>query len=207
MTGGNVYLNPKEKQVDELIKGLKSKAIETGIQNPINYAPSLHFFKAKTLIEQSEIYKIIKKMPKGGILHLHNSAAVSSEWIVKNLTYRDDIYLCVNTDGLKIFHFKNQRMDCAEESKLIVDLRKNHPKSTEFDEELESLINLHTSSPEIDYPDINTVWSKFQNIFTTIGGFLGYLPTFKDFHYQIMQELYDDNIMYAELRTSIKTVS
>lgn len=206
MTGGNVYLNPKEKQVDELIKNLKIKDIEKGIQDPINYAPGLHFFKAKPIIEQSEIFKIIKKMPKGAVLHMHNSASVSSEWVVKNITYRSDIRLCTDSDGIKLIHLLHQTKDCADESKLIVDLRKEHADPKVFDKELDSYLNLYTPQPEIDYPDINTVWSRFQNMFITNGGFLSYLPTFKDFHYQIMQELFDDNIMYAEFRSSIKTV-
>ena len=206
MLGGNLLLNPKEQQVDQLLKNLKKKEFENGVRDNSNYAPGLHFFKAKPIIEKSEIFKIIQKMPKGAVLHMHNSASVSSEWVIKNLTYRDDVRLCSNSKGVKLFHFKHQTKECVDESKLIVDLRKEHGEPNVFDKQLDSYLNLYTPQPEIDYPDINTVWTKFQKNFATIGGFLSYLPTFKDFHYQIMQELFDDNIMYAELRT-IKTVS
>ena len=167
MTGGNVYLNPKEKQVDELIKNLKMRDIREGILDPINYAPGLHFFKAKPIIEKSQIFKIIKKMPKGAVLHMHNSASVSSEWLIKNITYRPDVRLCTDADGVKLLHLQHQTKECVDESKLIVDLRKEHGDPKVFDKELDSYINLYTPQPEIDYPDINTVWNKFQNIFIT----------------------------------------
>lgn len=206
MLGGKLLLSPKEKQVDQLIKDLKKKDFENGIIDNSKFAAGLHFFKAKPIIEKSEIFKIIKKMPKGAVLHMHNSASVSSEWIVKNLTYREDIRLCTNSKGVKLFHFKHQMEKCADESKLISDLRKQHSNPKMFDKELDSYINLYTPQPDIDYPLINTVWMKFQNCFATVSSLLKYWPTFKEFHYQLMQELYDDNIMYAEVRTSMKTV-
>jgi adenosine deaminase CECR1 len=82
---------------------MKEKAVQRGIEDPSNYAPSLHFFHAKSLIDDDPIFKIIKQLPKGGNLHVHNSASVSSEWVIKNLTYRDDVRICTNKNGLKIF--------------------------------------------------------------------------------------------------------
>lgn len=72
MEGGNLYLSPKEQQVDEKLLKLKEESFKDGIKNSLNYAPSLHFFDAKPIIEKSEIFKYIKRMPKGGNLHLHN---------------------------------------------------------------------------------------------------------------------------------------
>jgi adenosine deaminase CECR1 len=43
----------------------KKAEIARGYDNPAFYAPSLHFFKAKPLIEKSKIFEIIKRMPKG----------------------------------------------------------------------------------------------------------------------------------------------
>lgn len=101
-TGGNIYLNPKEQAANEILLKLKVKAIQKGISDPSTYAPSMHFFHAKPLIDVDPIFEIIKKVPKGGVLHLHNSAGVSSEWVVKNLTYRDDMTMCTTKDGVKI---------------------------------------------------------------------------------------------------------
>lgn len=102
-TGGNIYLNPREHEADDILLRMKEKSIQKGIKNSLNYAPSLHFFRAKPLIDKDPIYEVMRKLPKGGVLHLHNSAGVSSEWVIKNLTYRDDLKLCTTSDGIKIF--------------------------------------------------------------------------------------------------------
>lgn len=101
-TGGNIYLSPKEQEADDILLRLKEKAIQNGILNSSTYAPSMHFFHAKPLIDKDPIFEIIQRVPKGAVLHLHNSAGVSSEWVIKNLTYRDDIKLCRSGD-IKVF--------------------------------------------------------------------------------------------------------
>lgn len=82
---------------------MKEKAIQKGIIDSKYYAPSMHFFHAKPLIDEDPIFEVMKKVPKGGVLHLHNSAGVSSEWVIKNLTYRDEVMICNHTDGYQMF--------------------------------------------------------------------------------------------------------
>lgn len=81
---------------------MKAKSIQQGITQPALFAPSKHFFHAKDLIDKDPIFEIIKKLPKGGVLHLHNTAGVSSDWVIKNLTYRADVKLCNGTEGLML---------------------------------------------------------------------------------------------------------
>lgn len=57
-----------------------------------------------------------------------------------------------------------------------------------------------------DHGDINTVWRLFQRMFQTISDVIIYEETFGLIYTQIFQELYDDHIMYAEIRTSFSTV-
>ena len=99
----------------------------------------------------------------------------------------------------------------------------------EFDKLLESSFNLYTKQPEIDYPDgevlrksfffvclkvfnkiglfsVNTVWKRFQNMFTTVNGIFSYVPTYKAYHRRLLEELYEDNIMYLEMRTGLSGV-
>jgi adenosine deaminase CECR1 len=101
-TGGNIYLNPKEHEADEILLRMKEKAVKQGILDSGSYAPSMHFFHAKPLIDKDPLFEVIQRVPKGAVLHLHNSAGVSSEWVIKNLTYRDDVKLCTTKDGIKV---------------------------------------------------------------------------------------------------------
>lgn len=103
-TGGSIYLNPKEEMADEILLKMKEKAILRGIEDSASFSPAMHFFRAKPLIDKDPIFEIIRRFPKGGLLHVHSSAAVSSEWIIKNLTYMSDIKLCNGSNGF-MFHY------------------------------------------------------------------------------------------------------
>jgi adenosine deaminase CECR1 len=104
-------------------------------------------------------------------------------------------------------------------------LRSQAKNIEEFDKSLESSFNLYTKQPEIDYPDgkvfirfrkkvcneilqfsVNTVWKRFQNMFTTVNGIFSYVPTYKAYHRRLLEELYEDNVMYLEMRTGLSGV-
>lgn len=65
MIGGLLPLTRKEKTVDALLKKVKNVEVDAGFLDPSNYPPALHFFNAKPLIEESNVFKFIKAMPKG----------------------------------------------------------------------------------------------------------------------------------------------
>lgn len=44
-------------------------------------------------------------------------------------------------------------------------------------------------------------------MFDTLTEAIYYLPAFRAYHWQLLEELYNDNVMYAELRISLKEVS
>lgn len=52
----------------------------------------------------------------GGALHLHSSALVGAEWLVKNVTYRPNCYICFTWDNSVRFLFSERqpfpRWDC-----------------------------------------------------------------------------------------------
>lgn len=149
------------------------------------------------------------KINKGAVLHGHNTAMVSSEWIIRNITYRDGISICTPNwnNKSKVFTFRKNFSECVDDLHLVSKLRKDSKNADTFDQDLESLINLWTDAPDSTYPNINSVWSKFEEIFIILGDYLKYKPVFIDFHTKLLQDLYDDNIMYAEIRSGISAVS
>lgn len=57
--------------------------------------------------------------------------------------------------------------------------------------------------PLEDYPTINTVWGRFVQMFFGLWDALHYLPAAKAFYWRLLEELYEDNVMYAELRVEL----
>lgn len=62
--GGQLVLTEQEELANERLMALK-KAEVTQAMKIQNFPPSMHFFQAKNLIEKSEVFNILKKMPKG----------------------------------------------------------------------------------------------------------------------------------------------
>lgn len=62
---------------------------------------------------------------------------------------------------------------------------------------------MECNNSAIAYPNINKAWQKFMNIFSFIRPLLTYKPVYEDHFLQGLKELYEDNIMYLELRSTL----
>ncbi|XP_030371027.1 adenosine deaminase 2-like [Scaptodrosophila lebanonensis] len=206
MTGGHTFLNDQESKVDDLFMQYKLGELSQGFRNAEQNAAALHFFKAKQLIDRSSVFRFLQQMPKGALLHLHNTAAVSSRWVVQNMSYMQGLLRCTNAAGLSILSFRRlpKQHGCQSQYVLVSDERRNSIDPALYDQNFERLTNLYTPVPEFEYPTITAVWNKFQDMFTTLGDALCYLPVFRAYHWQLLEELYNDNVMYVEIRTSLK---
>lgn len=57
----------------------------------------------------------------------------------------------------------------------------------------------------VDYPNIRVVWDRFYNIFKTVDDFFTHIEVYKTHLWCVLNEFYDDQVMYIEFRSSIKT--
>ncbi|XP_055612714.1 adenosine deaminase 2-like isoform X2 [Uranotaenia lowii] len=201
-TGGHAFLTSKESKANEILLQYKNQSISDGIEHPESYAPGMHFFNAKPLIDKSVIFRILKAMPKGSILHLHNSAAVSSRWVIKNLTYRSEAKLC-DSEGKTIFTARSFKSCSNGTLQNIPAMRLQNDSVQAFDLWLESLINLKLRESDLMYVDMNTIWVEFEQMFTVLKDFLGYKPFFEAYANRLLREFFEDNVMYLELRMSL----
>ncbi|KAI7792148.1 putative adenosine deaminase CECR1-A [Triplophysa rosa] len=196
--GGRVELTPAEQHLDTLLYQLKVKEMAIS-----PFPPAKHFFKVRHVIQKSPVFKLLQKMPKGAALHIHSSALVSADWLVLNATYRPHCYICFMWEGSVRFLFSARtpfpRLGCSFWSRLDT-LRAGLSDVTAFDNSLMRNLTLFTDDSETAYPTQDAAWKRFEEIFVALSGLVTYAPVFKDYIYQGLKELYDDNIMYLELR-------
>lgn len=62
--GGQLVLTKEEELANERLMALKRAEMKQAMETQ-EFPPSMHFFQAKNLIEKSEVFNILKKMPKG----------------------------------------------------------------------------------------------------------------------------------------------
>ncbi|XP_004692869.1 PREDICTED: adenosine deaminase CECR1 [Condylura cristata] len=205
--GGHLVLKEDEELANTKLMALKKAELMQAMETQ-NFPPSMHFFQAKSLIEKSEVFKILKKMPKGAALHLHDFGILSMDWLVKNATYRPHCHFCFTPRGALQFKFAHPTpptpapAECSEWI-LLEKYRKGLQNVTEFDNSLLRNFTLVTENPDVAYADQNVIWSKFEAIFFTISGLVHYAPVFRDYVFRSLEEFYEDNVQYVELRAML----
>lgn len=150
---------------------IKSTVYIPGISDPATFLPSKNFLAVANMIRKSPVFKIIEELPKGAVLHAHDTAITSAEYIFWNITFRPNLYAC-DVDGLLKFHFfdkPNQECDW----KLLQDLRKSDPERA-IDTRIAKQLTMITKNPEQIYTDGDKAWEKFVQIFLFITPMLTY---------------------------------
>lgn len=206
--GGHLVLKEEEELANSKLMLLK-RAEMMEAKRTQTFPPSMHFFQAKNLIEKSEVFNILKKMPKGAALHLHDFGILNMNWLVKNVTYRPHCHFCYTPRGGLKFKFAHPSppaplpsTECSEWI-LLENYRKQLQNFTEFDNNLLKNFTLMTENPDVTYASQDQIWSKFEGIFFNIAGLVQFAPVFRDYFLQGLKEFYEDNVLYLELRAML----
>lgn len=192
-----ITLNEKEQKLNDYLLKLREKMLQEYKKAGI-FPPKEKFSNVKNHIESTELFAIIKKMPKGALLHVHRSAAGSSKWIIENATYQPDCYIFWDDNESKnikgeIGFFKPETT--PEGFIKASKLRETNPN---LDQELYKLI---TIGPE-DSSKLD-IWLEFSKCFKRISIMMHYKPFYMDYLNDAFERLAKDNIQYVEVRTGI----
>lgn len=207
--GSQLSLTEKEQKVNDILMHAKATEIEKGFQNPKVYLSAQHMFEVLSEVEASKVFKIIRKLPKGGILHSHDTALLSVDKIIK-FTYRENLWISGDVfDALPKLIFSNKKpieVDPNMPWKLIQEVRAKHG-AVEFDTALRRHFTLFCSHPVCTYRDIDTVWAKFMSLFAAIEPIILYSEIWMEYFYNALKEILDDGVQYLEFRGLLPHVS
>jgi predicted lysophospholipase L1 biosynthesis ABC-type transport system permease subunit len=74
--GGSLTLDYMEQAANALLMEAKQREYDQALAT-LEFPPAMHFFKAKPLMLQSEVYQIIRQMPKGLLIpHVYLRTAI-----------------------------------------------------------------------------------------------------------------------------------
>ncbi|CAB3368241.1 Hypothetical predicted protein [Cloeon dipterum] len=209
--GSKINLTADEQRVNDLLMLAKRQIYESCFDQ-MCFPPARHFFDAKADIENSEVFRIIKRMPKGAVLHGHDTGMVATQWLITNAVTRSDLWACTKVSTSQptppmeldlqklLFSSTSPPSNTCPDGAWIsvASLRESNPN--EIDPWFEYHFSLVTPDPAGRYPNINVAWEYFSRLFDVTGGLLSYTPVFRDYFTQTLQELKDDNVQYLELR-------
>ncbi|XP_074659088.1 adenosine deaminase AGSA-like [Tubulanus polymorphus] len=199
--GAKLKLNAAEASVNKILMDAKRSEIAQGLADG-KFPPSRHFFLARDDIEKSAVFKIIKIMPKGAILHAHDLSMLDFHELIKLATYSPDVYMCFTNDGTLQFKYMNKlpaKPECSWRN--VMKARDEAASPEAFDNMLYKKMSLETPNPQKLYPTINAVWKRFFNVFLSIGGLVHYKPLTAKFLEAAFKSAVEDNVQYMEARS------
>lgn len=204
--GASIALNEREKFVNDYLMEKKWEEFDQGFENPKSFIPSRHLFDTLGFIEKSEIFQFIRSLPKGGLLHGHDTALASGDYLY-NLTFSDNLHACVNDDVIHLKFMKEtpESFDDVNDCKWLP-IEKQRQTIHDFDTRLKQQLTLIREDHRDRYTDINAVWNYFMDIFITVDPLICFKPIFQDYFYQVLKELHEDNVFYIEFRSTLPTV-
>jgi adenosine deaminase CECR1 len=201
-------LSPEERRAAAYLNKLWSVEVAAYKRNMANselaFPPADAFFRKKAAIERSPTFGLLRKMPKGGALHIHSSAAGRVRWIIDVATKRPGCYVFWPEDATSSRdHLKGELgffapKDVPAGFRPVAEVRAG---KKDFDRELLDLLTLGLDDER--KPD---VWQEFANCFARLGNILSYQPVFADYFADAFETLVADGVDYVELRTGLGTL-
>lgn len=211
--GSDIKLNEMENAANKIVMAAKESEYRAGFQNPYIFEPSRHVFEVLDEIQQSKLFQILKKMPKGGILHSHDTAICSANYVV-SLTYWEDLWQRTENGTNKIVEFRfsrDQPKSMAEDDtgtwRLVKDVRAEVGALT-YDQQIRAMFTLFDKNvhPKVQFKDVNDVWDRFMGIFILNGPIITYAPAWKAYYKNALKEMQEDGVQYLELRSTLPKV-
>lgn len=193
--GARLVLSADEAAANRSLMALKRAELERGRA----YFPPAHSFlreKTKQLIAASPVFEIMRRLPKGGILHAHGGAMGNFRWLISNATYRPDCYMYTGDGPAPVRGaLRLSAQPPGPGWHPVSELRAAAPDAQAFDDELFRAITL--GEEDLARTDI---WEEFSLIFRRASGLLADRSVRAAYWRDMLERLIDENVQYLESR-------
>jgi adenosine deaminase CECR1 len=193
--GADLVLTPAEQTANRRLMALKQAELD----RTRDYFPPAHSFleeRTKRLIAESPVFEVMRRLPKGGVLHAHGSALGDYRWLVTNVTYRPDCYMYIGSGPVPRGALRVADASPGDGWRPVRELRAEAPDVTAFDEQLYRSLTL--GEEELQTPDI---WAEFTTVFQRVAGLVGHPAVRAEYWRYVLSALVDENIQYVESRS------
>ncbi|CAD7004412.1 unnamed protein product [Ceratitis capitata] len=203
--GADIELNARELLANQIIMTAKTYEYEEGLVTPHLFKPSKHFFSVLEEISKTPLFSYLQLMPKGGVLHAHDTAVCSTDFLIE-LTYRENLWACEGSGALEAVSMRFAKSkpslvindtDCTWT--LLAEMRARYSAAA-VDEYLRERFTLY---PKEKFLDNNEAWQSFMQIFGLLDGLLTYAPVWADYYYNALKEFRADGVQYLEFRSTL----
>lgn len=183
--------------------------------------PGMMFMLAKDRMEDTKLWKIVRKMPKGCLLHAHMDAMVNFDFLLDELIKTPGMHMSSDrplTDTLAredaALNFRYRAKESTEGSiwdagykpssfLLLTKVADEFPHGGRpgFLSWLKSRCTLSTADIHQQHHGIDAIWVKFAKCFMVCASIIHYEPMYRAFLRHLMKTLKEDGVNWAELRS------
>ncbi|MBX2842647.1 MAG: hypothetical protein KTR26_12825 [Flammeovirgaceae bacterium] len=194
----SIVLNTEEKRAENKLSKLRDEMLKAYKDNHY-FPPATYFYRWEKHMEESQLFDILKRMPKGGIHHLHPVTMQDYDWIVERAAKEKNCYVYWEEDkdgfvkGQLAFYKKGKQPTGFYNTKELA------TKDPQFKDELLDLLTFDNNI-SLDSTDI---WMEFEKTFQRTGKFYKYQPVFKDYFRVAIRNMIKDGLQHLELREGL----
>ncbi|KAF8669690.1 adenosine [Rhizoctonia solani] len=214
----------EEKRAVEIVNALRAKeAKEIWRASPEKLMyPGMEFLTAKKTIVHTKLFDVVKKMPKGAILHGHMDAMCDANFLYKEALKYPQMHIRVDSaitsdSPWPLPQFRPLTADSSAKNinapslassdyilKSWVPLKRargifEYGKEA-FDKWIVGAMMINPKEAYVDYNTSVKIWEKFGSTFRVAGGMIRYEPIMKEYMRQVLLSSIEDGISYVELR-------
>lgn len=184
--------------------------------------PGMMFGLAKDTMERTKLYQIIRKMPKGALLHAHIDAMVDFDWLFEVLLAEPGMCIFCPTplstegeryNGMLAFCFRKNpdtttdlwSKDYKGDTPVsVVSAAENFPNGGRkgFLDWLKSRFTITREEATEHKHGVDHVWRRFQSVFSMVNGIEFYEPIFRRFMRRMLTLLNADGVRWVDLRAA-----
>ncbi len=174
-----------------------------------DYPPANMFYDVRDKIEKTYTFELLKRLPKGGNLHIHTSSTWDAEemlvYFKNDNELKEHVYVYTGENNSEMKLTKGQLL-YIEDKNVIADsglTEKMKLLSELNDEEFESELDLITFGDSKRMDDVDYIWDEFNNVFSRVRYIINVRKIYRLYYTQAFLTLCRDNVDYVELRFGV----
>ncbi|KAI0435861.1 adenosine deaminase-related growth factor [Xylaria telfairii] len=188
----------------------------------ITVHPGMMFSLSKARMESTKLWRIVRRMPKGALLHAHIDAMVDFDFLFAVLLETPGMHILsdlplsdaatLENAAVKFRFFKTPRTDgdiwadayVAQTPLLLTQAADAFPDGGRpgFLKWLYSRATISRTEAVEQHHGVDHVWRKFFTCFRVVNSIIHYEPIYRRFLQRLMSLLKADGVNYAEVRFS-----
>ena len=190
-------------------------------QDGVNIYPGMMFALARDTMEKTRSWQIVKKMPKGAILHAHQDAMIDVDWLIDEVLRTEGMAmlaeesLCdpnARSQGQVVFRYSKGSLAKASsiwtreyEASQPVSLKEaaaSFPDGAAqgFKVWLKSRCTITPEESITHHHGVDAVWWKFTNCFRLLDSMEYYEPILRASIQRLLRQLVDDGLSWVDFR-------